>query len=350
MKYHLLNLNLGENPTVDNFEVGPYHINLVPDYAKLQKRLFSIEDINQNPDIIDGRLIWKKTSGESVRIGENIVTATVECNQEPPAILSSKATNGIWDLTQILSFLSKHRVMLSTDEKRYPSLKRMFGYVDYDDLPAVAAIAWKNRTNFNSNKEKIPLWFYLHLNDSQHAEINLLLGCISLEIIQSVEIRNVKISKSKNNEEISLKKLIKKINEDIEKSEISKDRKNSFRGIVSKWNNQHSGKQFENLLLKYNLINDSIKGLPRRRMEWINKLRNGVIHEGNFRYPKWIKDDELAKEVAIFISENIIRCLVEVYLYKKFNLDSLPNVEYMKHEIENYIYYGSWYGENIEWT
>ena len=186
MKYHLLNLNLGENPTPDNFKVGPYHIRLVSDYAKLQKRLPRVVNLDSNPEIVDGRSIWKNTEGERVRLGENLVTATVECEHEPPAILSSAKAKGIWDLTQILSFLSKHRVILPTEEKRYPSVKYMDGYVSYDELPAAASIAWKNMDNFKSDKENRPFWFNLHINDSQHAEINLLLGCISLEIIQSV--------------------------------------------------------------------------------------------------------------------------------------------------------------------
>lgn len=336
MKYKLKNLNLGENPPIRKFSIGPYNIELCSDYDSKQRQLSDIQKVSSIPKVIDGKI-------KKAKLGKNLITAIVICDNEPDSILSNSSVKGIWDLCQILSYLSGHSVFLPKDQRRYHHIKYKQEIVQRSEIPIAAKIAWNNRRNFSNEKEMRPFWYYLNMNRTQEAEIILLLGCVSLEIIQSIEY-----DKSSINISPQLQNLINDIKLTINESDVEIELKNSLKSTVGNWGSSSSAESFKYLLIKYGFIENNINGISLKRITGINKLRNGIVHRGEIEYPKWIRDKEVQKKVALFITAQFIPALIEEYLRRKFELNGFIWIEQNESFIQEYIYNGTWNGERIE--
>lgn len=315
-----MNLDLGKNPDVRKFSVGLYIIELLNDYDNLQSKLSTL---------------YNK--------GQSVTTAIATIEEEPDNLLTIKPTKGIWDLCQILSFLSGHSIFTPNFQNRYHNLKFYDGIVQKYEIPIAADIAWNNRKNFSNISELRPFWLYLNINRTLEAEVILLLGCVSLEIVQNIEN-----GVGSNQKPHQLDNLLTDIKRLINESDINKDLKNSFAGVVGKWGSKNSSEIFKDLMIKYGFIDDAIKGSPLRRIKFINKLRNSVVHLGKLEYPNWIKNEKIQKKVALFITTQFIPTIIQEYLKRKFKLETFIWVEINKDFVMEYIYDGRWDGVLIE--
>jgi hypothetical protein len=343
MRYELMNLDLGPEPALRKFAVGPYQINLVSNYDELQAGLSSLRRETWTLDVIDGRPVEPKIVTKE-KAGTNSITATVQCENEPEAILSIGREQGIWDLCLILSYLSGRNVFLPLNERRYQHIVHGFDVVRSWQTPQAAEIAWSNRTNFRSEREMRPLWYFLHLNSSSDAEVKALLGCVSLEIIQKTEDDGLPVLLP-----AGFEPLIAKLKEEIEQSEISdQDLKNRLKSAVGKWGPKSAQGKFKNLLTKYELVEPNLNGIPARRVRGIWDMRDRIAHDGAFAVPSWIADDERRREVQIFIAARIIPAMVMEYINRKFGLMQLNRVQCNSGIIKEYIYKGTHEGMQID--
>lgn len=181
------------------------------------------------------------------------------------------------------------------------------------------------------------------MNRTNELEIILLLGCVSLNIIQNIEYNKGLINVS-----FQLQNLIDNIKHTINKSNVYKELKDSLMSSVGNWGSSSSAETLKYLMIKYGFIDDSISGLTLKRINYINKLRNGIVHQENLEYPKWIQNKEVKKKVAQFISRQIIPSLIEEYLRRKFKLDEIIWPELNRDFIQEYIFHGKWDGVKIE--
>lgn len=126
--YDLVNLDLGENPALTEFEIGPYTIRLKPDYSTLWKQMSHTAVQVEQYEVRNGTL-QKTIQKKKAHSGKHIVTATATCKNEPSANLDSKFfqrndnERSIWDLCLILSYLTGRRVFLKGEEGRYTANK-----------------------------------------------------------------------------------------------------------------------------------------------------------------------------------------------------------------------------------
>ncbi len=343
MHYQLMNLDLGPEPPFRKFAIGPYQIDLVSNYDELQAELSSLRRETWPLDFIDGppdepKIVTKE------KAGKNSITATVRCKSEPEAILSNGREKGIWDLCLILSYLSGRNVFLLENERRYQHIVHGFDVVRSWQMPQAAEIAWSNRTNFRSEREMRPLWYFLHLNSSSDAEVKALLGCVALEIIQRVENERSHAALPDGFE-----KLIEKLKKEIEQSEVEdQDLRNRLKSAVGKWGSESAAQTFRNLLIHYELIESSVEGIPLRRVRCISEMRNRIAHDGDFAIPDWIDDAQRRKDAAIFIAARLIPAMVMEYLNRKFGLMQLNRVQRNSGIIKEYIYKGTHEGMQID--
>jgi len=338
-----MNLDLGPQPPFRKFAVGPYQIDLVSNYDELRAGLSSLRRETWPLDVIDGAPVERKMITKE-KAGANSITATVQCENEPEAILSIGREQGIWDLCLILSYLSGRNVFLPENERRYQHIVHGFDVVRSWQMPQAAEIAWSNRTNFRSVREMRPLWYFLHLNSSSDADVKALLGCVALEIIQTVEDDGLREPLP-----IGFEALIAKLKEEIEESEIrDKDLKNRLKSAVGMWGPKNAQEKFKNLLMKYELVDRSLNGIPAQRVRCIWEMRNRFAHEGEFADPKWIDDVERKREVQIYIAARIIPALVMEFLNRKFGLMQLDHVQRNSGIIKEYIYKGTHEGMRID--
>lgn len=341
MKYELINLNLGENPKVREFLVGPYKIKLVENYDSLQPELSEMIRLRHTIKYVNGRE-GKLTTETKAKLGKFHVTAIAECEDEPESVFYEQA-KGIWDLCLILSFILGRRVFLPGEERHNTINHHAFMVVPYYQASEVAAAAWSNRANFASESEKLPLWYYLSMNDTSVQQIKLMLGCVSLEIIQDLDENKIDSPRSEE-----LERLIDAIKQEINQSQIDIDLKNALKGTVGKWGGSGPQQAFKNMLINYDLIRADIDGLPLKRVKGINGMRNDIVHKGKIRFPDWIEDSNAKRKASAFIGARFIPALVLEYLNRKFGLQQFEYVKRNTMILKEYIYNGTHQGEEIE--
>ncbi len=343
--YKLYNLDIGENPIKREFKVGPYEIKLVDDYDKKQKQLSSLAIEMQESEIINGRLT-SSIYEIPPKVGEALITAEVHCNQEPNAKLSSSSAEltGIWDLCLIFSYLLGRWVYIEEGKRRFNHINHGLEIVQKFEVVKASYIAWENIENFVREEEIRPLWYYLHMNGTPEVELRLLLGCVALEIIQNNETNNSTIDVSSELEE-----LINIIIMKIKSSQIEEELKDRLKGTVNQWGKYSSLEKFRKFLINYKIVDNSISESSQNRIKSINRFRNGVVHSGIIKKPKWIKDEKTKMKVAAFYAAQFIPGLIQEYLNRKFGLKD--NFDWPKQNFEflkEYIEKGIWDDENIE--
>ena len=341
MRYELMNFDLGPNPLWREFDVGPYKITLMPDYDEQQPELSSVETrsfpFDGSLQTVSPRVV------SQAKAGENSVTAMVECADEPQAVIWANKEKGIYDVCTILSYLTGRNVFLPQDERRYSHVIHGEKVVCGWEVPRAAELAWSNRTNFLSEREKRPLWLYLNLNSVSDAEVKALLGCVALEIIQEADAESMTEPPTPGFQD-----LIEKLKDDIDRSGISDDDKNRLKSAVGKWGPNSAQEKFKQLLTKYGLVKPGVNGIPLKRVRGIWDMRNQIAHNSEFADPKWINDVEHKRRVEIFIAARIIPALVMDYLNRKFCLMQLDRVKQNSAIITEYIYHGTHESEGVD--
>lgn len=338
MRYELMNLNLGKMPSEREFNVGPYRITLVRDYDKLQSELSELI-----------RLEWKLNSLDEepilhpAKVGKSAITAEVDCDDEPDAVLADGKEPGIGDLCLILSYVTARRVFLPDDERMYNHINHGYHLVHFHEIPAAAKVAWRNRERFSSEKEMRPLWYYLCMNETPIRDIKVLLGCVSLEIIQRLGENRSSVAPGKE-----LTDLIKAITNNISESDVPDQLKRDLTSAVGNWGATNAKQAFKDMLINYGLIEPDISGVPLQRVEGIYKMRNAIVHEGRLGLPNWIEDETMRARVTAFVAVKFIPALVQEYLNRKFQLHCFDRVQLRKKIITEYIYNGTSNGNEIE--
>jgi hypothetical protein len=349
MKYELVNLNLGENPVVRQFSVGHFQIKLADDYDKLQPELAALGQQQHTIASANGE-VTESIIQVSPKAGKTLITAVAQCEQEPVSVFCHDNAKGVWDLCMILSFLLGRRVFLP-EEARYNTINH-FGcmVIPYYQIHQAAAIAWSNRQNFKTASEQLPLWYYLSMNDTSIEQVKLLLGCVSLEIIQGLdEHKNEEcLSQESSSELAKLESLIGVIQKLIDHSDLDPGKKNALKSAVGKWGGSGLQETFKRMLEHYGLIDSQITGIPLKRVESINKMRNGVVHRGKLDPPTWVTDDESKNRVGTFIRARFIPALVLEYLNRKFGLHQFNHVKRNTQMLKEYLYNGTYEGHQID--
>jgi hypothetical protein len=349
MKYELINLNLGENPRVRDFHVGPYRITLVDGYDALQPQLSEQTRLKHAVTYVDGQEIRQTTETPS-RPGKALVTATAECDEEPESAFYDGEPRGIWDACVVFSFLLGRRVFLPGEERHNIINHHGIMVVPYYQIHEAAAIAWPNRYNFKSESEKLPLWYYLSMNDTPVQQIRLLLGCVALEIIQNLDENKVESPQSEK--EIDrmkrLERLIDEVRKQIDQSQTDEDTKNRLKGAVGKWGRSGPQQAFNNMLINYGLIDGDIDGIALKRVKGINTMRNDVVHSGKLSPPRWVENRQAQIKAGAFIRARFIPALVLAYLNRKLSLQKFDYVKRNTGILKEYIYNGTHEGDPIE--
>lgn len=313
-EYKLLNFDVGISPQFSSFSVGPYQIILSKNYDKLRQKL---------------------------ERGVNVVTAYARCkDEEQKAILTSNPNeNGIWDLCFILSFLLGRRFSLPSHEFHFTHYNRKENIVELCEMPEAANIAWENRCNLRN--EKRPFWYYLGIIDTPIIQYQALYGCIALEIIQKVEVKSITVSKE-------LEKLIEDVKNLIKNSKVEEELKCNLKSTTGNWGKTYVA-GLKQLLMNYKIVSSGLSGTPEKRIKFINKVRNDIIHGNVPEYPNWIVGDEKVKEKEyVFICIDFIPSLVKECLIRSFGLLNFYTAILNRENLQKYIYHGKWEGRRID--
>lgn len=346
--YNLMNFSLGIAPQIRSFEVGPYKIDLVENYDDIITQI-SENAIVQESIRLDSTGVTTEVIERDGTCGTKLITATVLCKaQEEVAILDSDFSSDtqqkcIWDLCLILTYITGRRVFLPCEDRRYNHTKHGEPIVENHEIIKATQTAWKNRCSFSNEKEKAPFWYFLSMKDTAEAQLRLLCGSVSLEIIQNIES-----VQDKANDNEALTDLLKEIDTNIENSNIDKELKNKFRSTIGNWGSANAQTKFKNFLTSYGIIEKDIKDTPLKRVRFVFNMRNGISHVGELRKPQWVSVDEYKCRTSLFIASAFIPLIVEEYINRKFKINEFQWPSQNITLLNEYIYKGTWHGENIE--
>jgi hypothetical protein len=340
MKYELMNLDLDEAPPVRSFSVGPFTITLVPEYDDIH---LTIPQMAKRSGIAKNENERYVTKEEPGRAGNAAITAIAECDKEPDSVFYLEEGAGIRDLCDVLSYLTGRRVFLPEEERFRQHNRNGFPAIHVTQIAEAAQVAWENRETFSTQKEKLPLWYYLVANDSPYKEIKTLVGCVTLEIIQKLEESKIELSTSE-----ALKNLIMAIKDDIDRSNIDTGLKSDLKSTVGNWGGKNAQELFKRMLVNYGLISEAIEGVSLKRVRGIFKMRHAIVHDGEIKNPDWVEGETAQRKTTANISGNIIPAIVTVYLNQKFNIEEFGFPKQNKNLIIEYIINGTIRGEEIE--
>lgn len=343
-----MNFSLGNNPPQRSFEVGNYTITLVDNYDEIISQISEKRTEQENIVLNSQGLTTEKVEHKEI-YGIPVITAVVKCEEpEENSQLDSdfggeSETTGIWDLCLILTYITGRRVFLPEEKQRYSHIKHGEPIVECHEMVSAIQTAWENRKSFSSEIEKRPFWYFLSMKDSSEAQIRLLCGSVSLEIIQSIEYEEEKKELSE-----PMSKLLEDIKNVIQESGIEKDVKGNLKSAVGRWGSSNAQTKFKLFLEKYGIITKDISDIPLKRVRGVFNMRNGIAHEGVLRKPNWIDSDEFKVRTALFIASAFIPLIVEEYINRKFGITHLTWPAQNMLLLKDYIYKGYWMGENIE--
>lgn len=180
------------------------------------------------------------------------------------------------------------------------------------------------------------------MNDTPEAQIKALLGCVSLEIIQSVEQDNAVRPVLPD-----IEALIQNVRDAIDRSNVADDLKAALKGTVGNWGGSNAQEMFKNFLIDYNLIDANITGVPLKRVKGIFRMRNNIAHKGEIFVPDWTQSPEEGKVESFFIIGLFIPSLIEEYINRKFRLLEFDFPRQNNQLLKEYISNGTWRNQAI---
>ena len=319
-KIDLINLDLGKKPMGRHYEIGPFTISLKNDYE-------------------EKRILLEKQ--------EDAITAQIEFTNDEKSILlkSPKPQSACWDIFYILSYLTGRVVVDNKISYRFLT-KHQGGnnIVDRHDIINAAIAAWNNRINFKNDNEKRPLWLYFEYIQNFNIENKLIFAAIAFEIVLEIALKNIKLDDGTDSDFEKLILLNKQIKKMIKQSDISDKLKSTFLTNVGNWTNRKSVEGMKRYLYEKHFLNNmQISDEVRDRIQFINRLRNTVLHraevaniEGRINY----------KQVLNYTTEFIPK-LIQDYLNCKFGIQNFHRVRQTHEDLKGFIYTGKYYG--VEW-
>ena len=279
-KIELYNLHIGPmRPTgkLSNYPIGPFTVKIVDDYEdqieKLSKKALKKEDIL-------GDVTYELRSP-----GGWAVTAIAEFdekdNEKSILLREDDSDNGLWDLCEILTFLTGRRVVTKESRERYnPNIYGERACIDVETLKA-ASIAWNNRHNLKDQKI---IYSLIYFNEA--------LGQNSLNIIAPLYNTSLNIILDESfDEKIKLNKRVKKrLKGDIDKviyeyDSLTLQQKEAYSNSISdKINYGISSSlvdKLKKLLIQYRIIKEPLDDDEVvKRVRYISTVRNVLIHAG----------------------------------------------------------------------
>lgn len=348
MEIELLNLNVGppESHPITIWQVGPFNIALRNDYDDAYRCL--AQNLRRETDMLtDEHTFHPRITGEW------IVTADLEDVSEGdtlnPSILtvSEELDNGLWDLLELLTFITGRRVTTTDMTSRYSPC--FFGdpACVYQELPQAVQKAWDNREVIVSSGFKLAILAY---NEALAQTSLQSKGCLfntALNIIADRSVPSKKYLKKKERKDLvdALKRVIvdsASLNE-IALSNVCRE----LEGVFGRAANGAVPRLIR-LLQILNIIPEEIPEDMKRRVKWVNQLRNSITHMGEIRING--VDRPQLKSVAGLIVGQIVPAICAKAIgkclgFSPFGLGSLcMNTPYLT----EFFATGQWFDWDVE--
>ncbi|MBN2287658.1 MAG: hypothetical protein JXI43_14520 [Tissierellales bacterium] len=205
-------------------------------------------------------------------------------------------------------------------------------------------LAWKNRANFKNDNEKRPLWYYFEYIQNPHIEIQLIFATIAFEIIQEITLKEIELDDGIDSEMVKLASLKSKILKLIKASDISDQIKNPFLTNIGNFSSKKSVEGIRRYLFERKFLHDiRVEDEVRDRIQFINRLRNTILHRGLVFMP----DKNIDMEQILNYSSQLIPGFIEDYLNSKFEIQHFHRVRQKHEDMKGFLYTGKYHG--VKW-
>ena len=250
------------------------------------------------------------------RRGKWQATATVswKASVEKSILLENEDNDdaGLWDLCNLLTFMTGRSVVTEKYREWYrPDIYGdSYAVIPIETLPA-AALAWQHRECLVAENLHIALYLYNEAMNAKLLQSRAALYYTALDIILSKhKIDDGKVS-------IHTRKKLKREISGIlaKKTELQPDQVERYRRLLNAQIDRGPTllDKLSSLLQLYGIIDPSPSDDQKDRIQYINRVRNILIHAGRIPKLKGL-DDEESKRYTVNIASNVIPELIRLVI------------------------------------
>ena len=349
----LFNLYMGEprpDPLAER-KIGELTVRLTDDYDAKVTQLARPASL-----VSDGTEVKLLSSRE----GTWQATATVSYQdfQEKSILLHEEGDDGgLWDLCNLLTFLTGRRVVTTEYKRRYrPDSYGDYAVVDFETLKA-AALAWQHRNCLVSRNLHTALLLYneameVNLLQSRAALYSTALNII-LDNLDNLNLDNHKTSYQKVSRNIrnKIKSEISNVLNCFEQTkDLQPDQAERYRRLLSAQIDRGpaSKDKLSSLLQLLEIIDLSPTPDQEARVQEVDQVRNRLVHTGR---PK-LKglDDEQAKVHTIKIATEVVSEIIRIVIghHLGFRSGGTGSHCQSKHDLINFFHNGVFRGQEFK--
>lgn len=290
-------------------------------------------------------------------IREPLVTAIAETQEEGAALLGvpplpdEKPMGAIWDLLQILSYLTGRRVMEPSGVGRYVLPRMGFPVVEDFELHHAARVAWEHRANLVAPERRTALLLYLQAVDSLEAEVRAAMGSVALE----VAVRDIGAQAAPESDEPVADDLRDELRAVVDaRTDLSDARKSRFRQKVGDWGVPGLGPLVRRYVVHYGLSTLPNGSPAKKRANHAAEMRNGLLHTGQLREPTWINRDDGDEQIlhrkgaTIFYGSQLIPGLIQRHLDHLWGIEAFAGPRGNADWLSEYFEHGTYDGQAVE--
>jgi len=360
-RFELYNLYLGEEPPDRQYsacQIGPFLVELTEDYRDRVKLLPRNRTVRIFPPFDqNGKSVQRKRKYRDGQEGEWVCTATASIDDGQSGEESVLSTlpiddHGIWDLCEILTFLTGRRVTTPDQLKRYPLRPPMNNAcIPMETLWAIA-LAWTSRHDLvRSNLE---VAFDLHNGSKEQPVLQCAaaLNSMSLNaILDSLSLQRRKIS---NGTKKLLREEVCRSVEECQGSELGPELKEVYKRLLCARINEGPSTTKERLvqlLLSIGVVDSTSASEPvvLKRVDFVNATRNHLVHRGRAPDLRGLSKEQ-SERYMIAISIGVVHQICQTFFGKQFGFTDRTAGSLSQHpdDLKDFFLNGKWRGWPIE--
>ena len=349
----LFNLYMGEprpDPLAER-KIGELTVRLTDDYdakvAQLAKPASLVSDGTEVKLLSSCEGTWQATA-----------TVSYQDSQEKSVLLHEECDDGgLWDLCNLLTFLTGRRVVTTGYKRRYrPDAYGDYAVVDFETLKA-ASLAWQHRDCLVSRNLHTALLLY-----NEAMEVNLLqsraaLYYTALDIILN-KLDNLNLDNHKMTYQKVAKNIRKKLKDKIsnvlncfeQTEDLQPDQAERYRRSLDNWikgEPAFTDKLFS-LLQSLDIIDSPPTSKQKVQVKLVGRVRNRLIHTGQPKINGL--DNEQSKIHTIKIATEVVPEIIRIVIghHLGFRSGGTGSHCQSEHDLINFFHNGVFRGQEFE--
>ena len=350
----IYNLDLGSTAPgagFDDLSVGPFRIKTVPSYEDAV-RSFSLGERKSIAWNIDSEQTQREVTHTPAINGKWVVTATATllAGDADHSVLGEDGAqdNGVWDLCQILTWLTGRQVTTGDERSRYELHPVGAAACNPIETLRAATVAWSARGKFVKSGLKHALLTH-----------NEAIGRNSLQIIGSLNLTALDIVCSKLAGSGSLLpdevrvRLRAALDSAVEGCDgLGPDDGAAYKAMLGARINQGPNSALDKtirVLQRLGLVGDPMSDAARRRVRFLNTIRNTLLHHGTI--PKMPGGDrEVGMRYAGTFATGVIPAVVSMSVGQAFGFSTQTEGSLSQHPnaLRRFFSDGIWQGWPLE--